>query len=49
MQEELGVEYDEDVGVSLQTYLNLVPSGTKRPSLQTHLNLVPHGTKRPRG
>nr|XP_043613385.1 homologous-pairing protein 2 homolog [Erigeron canadensis] len=32
-KEELGVEYDEDIGVSLQTYLNLVPHGTKRPRL----------------
>ncbi|PWA76742.1 HOP2-like protein [Artemisia annua] len=31
MKEELGLEYDEDIGVSLQTYINLVPHGKKRP------------------
>ncbi|KAI3516759.1 hypothetical protein L1887_15770 [Cichorium endivia] len=29
-KEELGVEYDEDIGVSLQTYATLVPHGKKR-------------------
>ncbi|KAL3654390.1 Homologous-pairing protein 2 [Castilleja foliolosa] len=30
-KEELGVEYDEDVGVSLQSFGELVQSGKKRP------------------
>ncbi|XP_071714288.1 homologous-pairing protein 2 homolog [Rutidosis leptorrhynchoides] len=31
-KEELGVEYDEDIGVSLQAYATLImPHGTKRP------------------
>ncbi|XP_071690851.1 homologous-pairing protein 2 homolog [Rutidosis leptorrhynchoides] len=30
-KEELGVEYDEDIGVSLQSYATLMPHGTKRP------------------
>ncbi|CAI9296742.1 unnamed protein product [Lactuca saligna] len=29
-KEELGVEYDEDIGVSLQTYSTLMPHGKKR-------------------
>ncbi|CAF1925014.1 BnaC05g08900D [Brassica napus] len=28
--EELGVEYDEDVGLSLQAYSDLIPHGKKR-------------------
>ncbi|GMY18335.1 Homologous-pairing protein 2 [Fagus crenata] len=30
-KEELGIEYDEDVGVSLQSYSDLVQHGKKRP------------------
>ncbi|KAL8470600.1 hypothetical protein ACS0TY_033234 [Phlomoides rotata] len=30
-KEELGVEYDEDVGVSLQSFDELMPTGKKRP------------------
>lgn len=30
-QEELGIEYDEDVGVSLQSYNDLIQQGKKRP------------------
>ncbi|MCI09061.1 homologous-pairing protein 2 [Trifolium medium] len=30
-KEELGIEYDEDVGVSLQSYSDLIPQGKKRP------------------
>ncbi|PIN00642.1 TBP-1 interacting protein [Handroanthus impetiginosus] len=29
-KEELGIEYDEDVGVSLQSYVDLMPTGKKR-------------------
>ncbi|KAI7734577.1 hypothetical protein M8C21_009829 [Ambrosia artemisiifolia] len=29
-KEELGIEYDEDIGVSLQTYATLVPHSNKR-------------------
>lgn len=29
-QEELGIEYDEDVGVSFQSYSELIPIGRKR-------------------
>ncbi|KAM0015239.1 putative pairing protein [Helianthus debilis subsp. tardiflorus] len=29
-KEELGIEYDEDIGVSLQTYATLMPHGNKR-------------------
>ncbi|XP_076932360.1 homologous-pairing protein 2 homolog [Bidens hawaiensis] len=29
-KEELGIEYDEDIGVSLQTYATLMPHGHKR-------------------
>ncbi|CAH9104670.1 unnamed protein product [Cuscuta epithymum] len=29
-KEELGIEYDEDVGVSLQSYMDLVQQGNKR-------------------
>jgi len=31
LQEELGIEYDEDVGVSLQSYNDLIQNGKKRP------------------
>lgn len=31
LQEELGIEYDEDVGVSLQSYSDLLQHGKKRP------------------
>lgn len=31
LQEELGIEYDEDVGVSLQSYSDLLQPGKKRP------------------
>lgn len=31
LQEELGIEYDEDVGVSLQSYSDLIQHGKKRP------------------
>ncbi|KFK43595.1 hypothetical protein AALP_AA1G146800 [Arabis alpina] len=30
LKEELGVEYDEDVGLSLQAYSDLIPHGKKR-------------------
>lgn len=30
LQEELGIEYDEDVGVSLQSYGDLVQNGKKK-------------------
>lgn len=30
-QEELGIEYDEDVGVSLQSYSDLMQRDKKRP------------------
>ncbi|KAG2377119.1 pairing-like protein [Vigna angularis] len=30
-KEELGIEYDEDVGVSLQSYNDLIQNGKKRP------------------
>lgn len=32
LQEEIGLEYDEDVGVSLQSYSDLLQRGKKRPS-----------------
>ncbi|KAL1357331.1 hypothetical protein HN51_009254 [Arachis hypogaea] len=31
LREELGIEYDEDVGVSLQSYSDLIQQGKKRP------------------
>lgn len=31
LQEELGIETDEDVGVSLQSYSDLIQHGKKRP------------------
>lgn len=30
-QEELGIEYDEDIGVSLQSFGDLLQHGKKRP------------------
>lgn len=30
-QEELGIEYNEDVGVSLQPYSDMLQHGKKRP------------------
>lgn len=32
LQEEIGLEYDEDVGVSLQSYSDLLQRGKKRSS-----------------
>lgn len=30
LQEELGIEYDEDCGISLQSYSDLVQNGKKK-------------------
>lgn len=34
LQEELGIEYDEDVGVSLQSFGDLLQHGNKRSRCQ---------------
>lgn len=31
IQEELGIEYDEDVGVNLQSFSDMLPQNRKRP------------------
>lgn len=31
LQEELGIEYDEDVGVNLQSFSDMLPQNRKRP------------------
>ncbi|KAK8690989.1 hypothetical protein V6N13_074510 [Hibiscus sabdariffa] len=40
LQEELGIEYDEDVGVNLQAFPELLQHGKKRARVRSKLLLV---------